>query len=99
MIFQLDDYVEATVFSKDEAVIMVGNFVDKPAISNVKEWRKVIPTHETFRNFISNVFKCLADKQCSLVVQTLVLQACGNVPYFWSRRRIHSTERLFAEAQ
>jgi hypothetical protein len=33
--------VEATVFSKEDAVIMVGNFVDKPSISNISEWKKV----------------------------------------------------------
>lgn len=32
------DYVEATVYSKDEAVIMLGNFADKPPIT---EWNKI----------------------------------------------------------
>lgn len=36
---KLDDFVEATVYSKDEAVIMVGNFSDMPPINH---WGKVI---------------------------------------------------------
>jgi len=35
---KVPDFVEATVYSKDEAVVMVGNFADAPSVT---EWRKI----------------------------------------------------------
>ncbi|CAL8078831.1 unnamed protein product [Orchesella dallaii] len=35
---ELDDFVEATIYSKDEAVIMIGNFADLPPIT---QWGKI----------------------------------------------------------
>ena len=37
-VWQVADFVEATVFSKDEAVVMIGNFSDSPPL---REWTKV----------------------------------------------------------
>ncbi|ODN03240.1 Delta(24)-sterol reductase [Orchesella cincta] len=43
---ELDDFIEATIYSKDEAVVMVGNFADAPPIvhwgkiNNLARWFK-----------------------------------------------------------
>ena len=66
---QVPDYVEATVYNKEEAVIMIGNFADVKTPEQVNQ--------SNIRILPSDVFDLeIQDQQCDEVVQTLVLQTC-----------------------
>ena len=81
---QVPDYIEATIFNKEEAVVMVGNFADVKTSEEVNYHNKV-------NSLFQQPFTAGQDKLRDEVVQALVLQTCGELPEPGGGRGIYPT--------
>lgn len=71
---QTADYLEATVFSKDRAVIMIGNFADVTTEADKKKVKLKVLTKA------AAIYQSTpADKSCLTMVQTMVVQICRDL--------------------